>query len=341
MRPSRGVLVFIHDIFDAQINDTIMKYLFSLVLTSVFLISCTTSHSQEEKTVEKSFEGIQSINLNTASGDCKISKGDGDAVLVRVIYTYDDDQYTPKMEKNGSSLKLEEKFHANNVRGNSEWELFVPDGLQIGYNTGSGDLIVSDLRGDINFNSGSGDGHTEDFEGELKFNTGSGDFYFKDIQGDLKANSGSGDFHISDCKLTAEANTGSGDIGLTDSKGGYKLNTGSGDVEAAGLILSEKGSFNTGSGDVEVRLDAALQDDISANSGSGDAVVDFNGHPIEGVVVMTCKKKGGSIKAPFAFDKEEEIDRNGETFLKKTARLGTKDIRIEVGTGTGTAEIRK
>jgi hypothetical protein len=304
-------------------------------------MSCTTSHSEEEKTVEKSFDGIQSIDLSTASGDCKISKGDGDAVLVRVIYTYDDDLYTPKMEKNGSALKLEEKFHANNVSGNSSWELFVPDGLNIGYNTGSGDLILSDIKGDIHFNSGSGDAHAEGFEGGIRFNTGSGDFYFKDMQGDLKANSGSGDHHISDSKLTAKANSGSGDIELTDSKGGYQLNTGSGDVKAGGLILSEKGNFNTGSGDVEVKLAAALSDDISANSGSGDAIIDFNGNTIEGEIVMTCKKKGGSIKAPFAFDKEEEIERNGEIYLEKTAKLGASDILIEVGTGTGTAEIRK
>ena len=318
-----------------------MKNLFPLVLTGILMVSCTLSHSQEEKTVEKSFSGIQSIDLNTASGDCEINKGTGDAVLVKVIYTYDDEDYTPKMEKNGTQLKLEEKFHANNVRGNSKWVLTVPDGLEIGFNTGSGDLVLSNLKGEIDFNSGSGDAHAEDFEGELKFNTGSGDFHFKDMKGEVKANSGSGDHYIADCVLDAKANTGSGDIELNDSGGGYSLNTGSGDVRAGRLTLSEEGKFNTGSGDVEVELAAALVDDISANSGSGDAVIDFNGNPIEGEVVMTCKKKGGTIKAPFAFDKEEEIDRNGEIYLKKTAKLGTKDILIEVGTGTGTAEIRK
>ena len=318
-----------------------MKNLFSLILIAIFLMSCTTSQSQEEKTVEKSFEGIQSVDLSTASGDCEIQKGKGDVVQVRVVYTYDDDVYTPKMEKNGSNLNLEEKFKANNVHGTSKWELFIPDGLTIGYNTGSGDLVVSDLKGDINFNSGSGDAHAGDFEGELKFNSGSGDSYIDDVLGELKANSGSGDHHISDSKLTAKANTGSGDIELTNSKGGYKLNTGSGDVKAGGLTLSEKGSFNTGSGDVEVELSAALLDDISANSGSGDAVIDFNGNAIEGEIVMTCKKKGGNIKAPFAFDKEEEIEQNGEIYLKKSVKLGSSDILIEVGTGTGTAEIRK
>jgi len=318
-----------------------MKNLFSLVLVIFFIVSCSQSHSQEEKTVEKSFSGVNSIDLSTASGDCIIKKGNGDAVKVVVTYTYDDEEYTPKMDQNGSRLKLEEKFHENNTRGSSKWELSVPDGLAIEFNTGSGDLDVGDIKGEMDFNSGSGDAHVENYDGELKLNSGSGDFHFKNVKGEVKVNSGSGDHHISDCELYAKANTGSGDIEVNDSKGGYKLNTGSGDVGANRLTLSEEGGFNTGSGDVEVELAAALVDDISANSGSGNAVIDFNGNKIEGEVVMTCKKKGGNIKAPFQFDKEEEIDRNGETYLKKTAKFGTKDILIEVGTGTGTAEIRK
>jgi len=318
-----------------------MKNLFSLVLVLIFIVSCSHSHSQEEKTVEKSFSGIKSIDLSTASGDCIIKKGSGDAVQVVVTYTYDDDDYTPKMDKSGSRLKLEEKFHANNTRGSSKWELTVPDGLSIEFNSGSGDLSLSDLKGEIDFSTGSGDAHIENFDGELKCNSGSGDFELKNIKGEAKVNSGSGDHHISDSELYAKANTGSGDIEVNDSKGGYKLNTGSGDVEAGRITLSEEGNFNTGSGDVEIVLAAALVDDISVNSGSGNAVVDFNGNKIEGEVVMTCKKSGGNIRAHFEFDKEEEIDRNGETYLKKTAKFGSKDILIEVGTGTGTAEIRK
>jgi hypothetical protein len=318
-----------------------MKSKYSLILVLAFLVSCSYSHSQEEKTVEKSFSGISSIDLSTASGDCVIKKGSGDAVQVKVTYTYDDEDFTPKMDQNGSRLKLEEKFHASNTRGSSKWELEVPDGLAIDFNSGSGDLNVMDLKGELDYNSGSGDAMVENFDGELKFNSGSGDFHFTKIMGEIKVNSGSGDHHIDGCDVHAKANTGSGDIKVNNSKGGYSLNTGSGDVTGGRLTLSDEGKFNTGSGDVEVVLAAVLVNDISANSGSGDAIIDFNGNKIEGEVVMTCKKRGGNIRAPFPFDKEEEIDRNGETYLKKTAKLGSKDILIEVGTGTGTAEIRE
>lgn len=305
-----------------------------------FILIASISVAQEKK-VEKSFDGVKSIDLSTAAGDCEILKGSGNTVKVNLTYTYDDEDFEPKMEMRGSILNLEEKFHANNTHGTSNWVLTVPDGLDIKFNTGSGDLAVKDLKGNINFNSGSGDGDILNFEGELKVNSGSGDFRFENVNGELKANSGSGDHRISDSELSAKANTGSGDVRVDDSKGGFKLNTGSGDVEAKSLTLIESGNFNTGSGDSEVQLNAALVEDIFVNSGSGDALLDFNGNKIEGNIVMTCKKKGGDIKAPFTFDKEEEYEEGGQTYLKKSVTIGSKDIEIRVGTGTGTAEIRK
>jgi len=160
-----------------------MKNLLSFAL--LILVSCSYTHSEEEKTVEKSFDGISSIDLSTASGDCIIKKGSSAAVMVKVTYTYDDEDYTPKMEKTGSSLGLEEKFHTNNTRGSSKWELTVPDGLEIEFSSGSGDLSLSGLKGEMDFNSGSGDAHIEDFEGEVKGNSGSGDFHIKNVKGEL------------------------------------------------------------------------------------------------------------------------------------------------------------
>jgi myo-inositol-hexaphosphate 3-phosphohydrolase len=79
------------------------------------------------------------------------------------------------------------------------------------------------------------------------------------------------------------------------------------------------------------------------NSGSGDATLDFGGNKIEGKVIMTANKKNGKIVAPFTFDKTEEVDNgnNDNVRIRKTVQLGTNDIEIKVGTGSGTAEIKK
>lgn len=307
-------------------------------LLIVFLI-ISFGHAQQK--VEKSFDGIHSIRLNTASGDCSILRGSGSQVGVSVEFTYDPDDFEVKMEQNGSRLILEEKFHANSMRGESNWTLKIPDGLEIDFNSGSGNLELSDLNVEMDFNTGSGDATVKQVNGELDFNSGSGDFEFNGVEGEIKANSGSGNHKLISVNASVKANTGSGDVEMDRSSGEFKLNTGSGDVEAENITLKEDGNFNTGSGDVEISLQTALDYDIRLNSGSGDAILDFNGQKIEGTIVMKAKKRGGDIRAPFEFDQVEEIEEGGDIYIKKTKKLGNKDIDIYVGTGTGTAIIRE
>lgn len=314
-----------------------MKKSFTTLLLCLFLIHMSLAQQK----VEKSFDGISSIRLNTASGDCNIQKGSGAQVNVLAEFTYDPEDFEVKMEKDGSRLVLEEKFHASSMRGESKWSLKVPDGLDIDFNSGSGKLELSDLKVEMKYNSGSGDATVQNVNGELNFNSGSGDFEFNEVEGEIKANSGSGNHRLNSVNALVKANTGSGDVELDRSAGEFKLNTGSGDVEAGNITLTENGNFNTGSGDVEVSLQASLDHDINVNSGSGDAVLDFNGHKIEGNIVMKAKKRGGDIRAPFEFDQVEEIEENGDIYIKKTKRIGNKDIDIYIGTGTGSAVLRE
>jgi hypothetical protein len=56
---------------------------------------------------------------------------------------------------------------------------------------------------------------------------------------------------------------------------------------------------------------------------------------------MKANKRNGEIAAPFDFDKVEEIDNGNNTTIKKTAKIGSKNIDIKVATGSGTARISK
>jgi hypothetical protein len=88
-------------------------------------------------------------------------------------------------------------------------------------------------------------------------------------------------------------------------------------------------------------LASAPAHDISLNSGSGDAILDFNGNKIEGLIVMKANKKNGVIKAPFDFDKTEEIEQGrDQVAIKKTTQRGTSDVKISIGTGSGVAQIK-
>lgn len=316
-----------------------MKHSITLI---ALLITCTFVFAQD-KTVNKTFTGVKTIKLNTASGDIGIKKGTGSDVKLLLKYSYSDNEYTPVIEQNGSKLTLKEEFNNGNHSGNSSWTLEVPDNISAGLNTGSGDITVGNLNIDLKSNSGSGNIDLANVKGVLDFNTGSGDVEVESASGELSVNTGSGSIRATKGSGEFSFNAGSGNISLTDMSGDFKANVGSGNVKSKNITLTGSSSFNSGSGDVSVTLAAALDYNISVNSGSGDATLSFNGNAISGEVIMTANKKNGSIVAPFKFDKEETIDDedSSNVRIRKSAKLGSKDIQIKVGTGSGTAEITK
>lgn len=336
MQPSSGCLVPYPKTTEA------MKFTStSIALVLLFLAEVLTAQGQE---ISKSFSGIKKINLSTSSGSCTLAKGNLNEVQVKVSYTYSSENYRPLMAQTGSTLMLKEDFqNRNSYSGNSSWTLIIPENMEVSFSSGSGDFEASDISVNVSANSGSGNYGWTNVKGNSKINTGSGDIAIAGYQGDINLNTGSGKMTIVGMEGDLHANAGSGNIGLSDLKGACSINLGSGNITAVKINLTGKGSFNTGSGDASVALVSSPAHTISVNSGSGDATLDFGGNKIEGKVIMTANKKNGKIVAPFPFDKTEEVDdnNNDNVRIRKTAQLGTKDIEIKIGTGSGTAEIKK
>jgi len=314
---------------------------FYTTLLAIAMLTFTASLVDAQQKIEKSFEGIDDITLNLASGDCIFEKGSSSMIKVTLEYTYDNENFTPKFEQKGSRLIIEEKFKNGHNEGWSKWSLQIPDGMEIDVNSGSGDITASDLKMELKSNSGSGDIIFSNMTGETSVNTGSGEVEVDGFEGNFSVNTGSGDIRLDVSKGKININAGSGDIRLTGSNADFSVNTGSGDISARDVVIAGNSSFNSGSGDSEIILSGELNYNLSVNSGSGDAVVDFNGQEINGFVTMKANKRNGEIIAPFEFDKVEEEDNGNQTTVKKTVKLGNKDIEIHVGTGSGKAVIKK
>jgi DUF4097 and DUF4098 domain-containing protein YvlB len=311
---------------------------FTLLIISTFVFG-------QEKTVNKTFSGIKTIRLSTSSGDIDIKKSANNDVKVLVKYSFDDDSFRPVLEQGASKLTLKEDFSNGSHSGSSSWSLEVPNNISISINTGSGDITVADLDIEIKTNSGSGNIDITKVKGDLDFNTGSGDFELQETSGELRINTGSGTIRAGRCEGELSFNAGSGNINLDQIKGDISANVGSGNIRSKATTLTSSSSFNSGSGDVTVTLATALDYGISVNSGSGNATLDLAGTALNGELVMEANKRNGTIVAPFKFDKEETIDedrsdRSNEK-IRKTVKLGNKDVRIRVGTGSGTAEVTK
>jgi DUF4097 and DUF4098 domain-containing protein YvlB len=306
----------------------------------VFVTAALVANAQE---INKTFSGIKKIKLNTSSGDIILAKGNSSDVQVKVTFTYDNSDYAPVFEQNGTALTLKEEFNKQSVSGRAKWTLTIPDGIELRASSGSGNMDASDLKMTISANTGSGNYNWKNISGESDINTGSGDIELTSYQGNIDLNTGSGDIVVNQTNGDITANTGSGNILMSSVKGGISANTGSGNIKAQELNLTSKGLFNTGSGKVVVVLTAPLTKSLSLSSGSGDAVLDCKGSKLEGKLIMTASKRHGEIKAPYTFDKTEEINDSGDdnTRIRKTVQLGSSDIEIKISTGSGTAEVKK
>jgi hypothetical protein len=311
------------------------------ILLSLCLAMFTFTFAQE-KTISKTFRDIKKVRLSTASGNIDLKKSATAEVKLTVKYTYNESDYKPVIEQSGSTLTLKEDFSRGNNSGNSSWSLELPDNISINMNTGSGDITIDQLVIDVKSNTGSGNVMLTTVKGTLDFNTGSGNIEIEQADGDISLNVGSGSIRASKSTGDFAFNAGSGNIRLDQVQGDFEINVGSGSIHAKALTLKGSSSFNSGSGNADVTLATALDYNISVNSGSGNAELNFNNNPISGEVVMTANKRNGNIVAPFKFDKEETIDDdNNSQRIRKTAKLGNKDILIRVSTGSGTAEISK
>ena len=237
---------------------------------------------------------------------------------------------------------IREKFNSNTSRGEATWTISVPDGVEVNFSAGSGALKGSNLAFDLDVKTGSGDISLTQTKGDIRVSSGSGDISIESFGGELKANSGSGNIEVGSSKGELTLNCGSGDIQIMDSEAMISANSGSGNIESSGVALTGSSRFNSGSGDAKVVLASTPKFNISVNSGSGDAILDFNGNAIEGEIVMKANKRDGEINAPFDFDKTEEIEQGHDQInVIKTTKRGSSNAKISVGTGSGKAEIKK
>lgn len=322
-----------------------MQKLKTTLFTLLFLFAVTAAYAQE--TIEKSYTGIKSIRLTTASGNGTIKKSNTNEVKVHLRYTYDKDVYDPSFEQKGDRLYIEEDFKRSRwTRGYSEWTLEVPDGIELDFKTGSGNIEVMGVNIEIRSSTGSGNIEIEEVNGEVRANTGSGNITFSQVEGMLNANTGSGSIRLDRTKGDADVNTGSGNIRSRGIEGELSMNTGSGNIDVTDAKITGSSSVNTGSGTAEISLAGPLDYDLSISTGSGNAILDFNGQEISGEFVMRASDKG-DIRAPFRFDKEYEDDRGrsynrrgrGNGYVKE-AKVGSKDILIKISSGSGRAVVK-
>jgi DUF4097 and DUF4098 domain-containing protein YvlB len=318
------------------------KYKKTILLAglTIFLLAVNLQAGRKNE-INKSFEAMKMVRINTISGDCVVKVGDNDKIDVQLTYTYmPEENFEPLFQTKGSSLYLEEDM-TGSTHGSALWTLTVPAETRINFSTASGDFTADDLKGRVSVETASGNIELSNCNSKIRAETASGDIRLTDSEGDFNLETASGDIVVSDCKGVFDLNAASGDIETENCRGEFEVNAASGDIEALKTFIEEASTFSVASGDVYVELAETAEFDLSLSSASGNATLDYNGHPVSGYFEFTAREGRGNIRAPFPFDDEEVFERYDQDYISKSFTLGSDTPSITIETATGKAVLEK
>jgi DUF4097 and DUF4098 domain-containing protein YvlB len=269
----------------------------SLFLISMFVFIFHPIASAEEYTftLHKEFPAAasSSLKVQNISGEIKIESHPENKIIIDASKVVEADNseeakriadgievlienYASRVEIKTKYTPLKSKSFWEKVLGfdgkNSgyvDYHILVPEKVELNVSNISGDVIISDISGDVEVDATSGDLWIKRVKGHLGLETTSGDVEISAIEGGVIASGTSSDLEIFDIKgnvnlsstsgnVSAEDVVGaiqisntSGDISLKEMQGNIEVATVSGDV----MIDQKEGGFHleSSSGDVEVK----------------------------------------------------------------------------------------
>ncbi|MEO1257336.1 MAG: hypothetical protein AAFZ15_01015 [Bacteroidota bacterium] len=305
--------------------------------TFLLAVICLAFSSPVFSQIDESFSNVKKVKFDIAVGDIQLQKSNSGKT--ELLGNYDEGKLNVEVLFKNGELSVIEKTKKKKTRGSidSKYTLSIPDDIFVNINTGTGDVSLNDLSTKTNINTGTGMVSFQNYNGASKLNSGTGNVRVIDSKGDIDMNSGTGNVMIENSSGDLVANSGTGNVKVDKVKGKLAANSGTGNVKGSNVHLEGTASFNSGTGAAQYVLTGEVSNDLSVNSGTGDAILDMNGQRFEGTLIMKCDKDHGSISAPFSFDKTETKD---DTLIKYKY-FGDSGVEIQVSTGTGKAKVMK
>ncbi len=289
-----------------------MKQLIVLCFILCFVTGAfQTAKSQDNKTEEitKTFSTKDVINMNFVSGECKVIKSNDRNINVTVTYKLKNNgSFEPEMEEVGNTLTLNENLKSK-TSGAVKWNVSVPSGVKISFNSASGDFHLIDVSTDLIVNTSSGEVTVDNYSGKINATSTSGNIILNNSDGNLTLN------------------TTSGDITVTNSKSIFTLGSTSGNITASSITLSGKSSFYSTAGNATLNLSESPDFDLSVSTTSGDAEINYVGNHIAGHFELSVEKKSSSITTPFTND-DDTKEKHGDTFRIITIEKETPVIKM-------------
>jgi len=297
----------------------------SATLLLSFLLVPVLSHARVEGHFDRTLavSGVVHLDLTTGSGDIVIKAGGANQVVVHGTihsnswFSSADNavhqvESNPPIQQNGNDIRIGYNLPEDAKRRLSiSYEVTVPADATAHAYSGSGNVEVEGVRGEVQAQTGSGDIRLRDLGSRVHTQTGSGGIRAQDVAAPFYAHTGSGDI---DAALTGsgdvDVQTGSGNVQLRGVKGGLRARTGSGNIGADGNVAASW-QLHTGSGNIR----------LAVGSGGG-----FN---------LNVHTSSGSIHSDLPITVQGSLGRHE---LKGSVRGGGPEV--EASSGSGDVEIR-
>jgi hypothetical protein len=192
------------------------------------------------------------------------------------------------------------------------YDIRVPGETLVRATTGSGQIEIRGVDGDVETRTGSGGIDLEDIGGHVRAETGSGGIDARDIVGGFRGRTGSGGVTLSLIEPgDVEVRTGSGRIIIEGLDGGLRAETGSGGIEVSGDV-SDGWEIVTGSGGIRLEVPDTAGFELDAYTPSG----------------------GIDLAPEFVIDAVEVDDENSRT-RRLRGTVGDGGPRVDVRTNSG------
>ena len=190
-----------------------------------------------------------------------------------------------------------------------DYDLIVPKKYNLNIVSGSGDVYLKNLLGNVRIKTSGGDTKIEGVEGEVYVSASGGDIFLNKIIGNVKSHTSGGDIILREISGEINSSTTGGDIKIQSKNGSINAKTTGGDItidyagENKGIIASTVG------GDIYLILDKTIEGFFSLSTIGGDIINEFNltslyekkSSKLEGELNkkeprIQCKTTGGDIK---------------------------------------------
>lgn len=200
----------------------------------------------EEKVDYSVTEAVRTIELDTGSGDITVIESERSGIAVTETLRWrggDDGKPRTSHRVNGERLSLTHECPSGGLVQSCDvdYRVEIPRGIGIKAETGSGNIVLRDLTGDIEVSTGSGDIEGKGLSGKrLIGDIGSGDIEvrFRTAPDEIDVKTGSGDsvIWVPARAYNVTVDTGAGDAQVEverDRSAPHKivLRTGSGDAK--------------------------------------------------------------------------------------------------------------